>query len=1050
MRTGLPDSSETSDYAFQLRKTAVIDLELARLNISIAALQETRLPDEGSLREQNYTFFWKGKDSNEHREHGVGFAVHNTLLNAIETPRGLTERIMVLRLNTKCGFVTLISAYAPTLTSTAESKDVFYDDLCNAVRNVPPGDRLYILGDFNARVGQDNATWPECLGYHGVGKQNENGQRLLEFCSKFQLCVTNTYFKGKIMRKVSWRHPRSGHWHQLDLVLTKRRDLGRVAHTRTFHGAQCDTDHSLVASKIRLSPKKIHSSKTPGRKTLNLPKTRDPELVESFSSTVRHQTATWDVNAPIEVEWESIKELLTKTAGKVFGYCKVKSSDWFFENLDQLQPLIDSKRQAALNYHFDPCDVTRAELCTAKSSLQRTCRQFANAYWMDLCRNIQDCADAGNFRGVYAGIRMAIGPVQKKTAPLKEIDGSIITDSSRLLERWAEHYTELYSQPAEISHVARELILTLPVMAELDSLPTIGDLHAAVLQLKCNKSPGVDGILTELLKLKCVLPLLHNFLGKCWEEGRFPRDMRDANIVTLYEGKGDRGDCNSYRGISLLSIVGKLFARVMLTKLQSLAERVYPEAQCGFRSERSTTDMIFTLRQLQEKCREQNTPLLIAFVDLNKAFDTVSREGLYIALEKIGCPPKLLRLVKSLHDDTKGTVIFDGQMSDAFDMRRGVRQGCVLAPTLFGIFFSLLLKVAFGDSQQGVHLHTRADGKLFGTAQLKSSRKREDLYIDSLLYADDAAFVAKTPGELQTLLDKFAYACSLFSMSINATKTVILAQGYTYQPSILLEGEPLKVVDKFCYLGSTVSNNLSIDGEIDIRIGKAATTFGRLRTRVWNNKHLTAKTKMIVYKTCILSILLYGAETWTSYAKQERRLNTFHMRCLRSILNITWKDRVTNERVLGIAQLPSVVALLKQKRLRWLGHVHRMSSARLPRQTLLGQIAFAKRNVGRPMLRFRDCAKRDMVAFNIDRNSWEDLASNRNEWRKTIFTGCKTHDSTWFEDLAQRRAKRHNREGAPPPMNPQYMCPKCGRMCRSRIGLFSHERRCRINNTDTD
>ncbi|CAH2098559.1 unnamed protein product [Euphydryas editha] len=126
-----------------------------------------------------------------------------------------------------------------------------------------------------------------------------------------------------------------------------------------------------------------------------------------------------------------------------------------------------------------------------------------------------------------------------------------------------------------------------------------------------------------------------------------------------------------------------------------------------------------------------------------------------------------------------------------------------------------------------------------------------------------------------------------------------------------------------------------------------------------------------------------------------------------------------------------------------------MSSARLPRQILLGQIAFARRNVGRPVLRFKDSAKCDMVAFNIDHNSWEDLASNRNEWRKTIFMGCKTHDSAWFEDLAQKRAKRYNRKGAPPPINPQHACPKCGRMCRSRIGLFSHERRCRINNTDT-
>ncbi|KAJ2937523.1 hypothetical protein O0L34_g18668 [Tuta absoluta] len=140
-----------------------------------------------------------------------------------------------------------------------------------------------------------------------------------------------------------------------------------------------------------------------------------------------------------------------------------------------------------------------------------------------------------------------------------------------------------------------------------------------------------------------------------------------------------------------------------------------------------------------------------------------------------------------------------------------------------------------------------------------SKRSRDDLFVDSLLFADDAAFVANSQSELQVIFDKFSYACTLFSMTINAKKTVVLAQGAD-APHIMLAGVPLSIVDKFCYLGSTVSNNLTLDAEIDTRIGKTATMFGKLSTRVWNNKHLTTKTKIIVYQTCVLSILLYGAE----------------------------------------------------------------------------------------------------------------------------------------------------------------------------------------------
>ena len=163
--------------------------------------------------------------------------------------------------------------------------------------------------------------------------------------------------------------------------------------------------------------------------------------------------------------------------------------------------------------------------------------------------------------------------------------------------------------------------------------------------------------------------------------------MRDAKIVTLYKNKGDRSDCNNYRGISLLSIVGKVFARVILSRLQFLGTMVYPEAQCGFRPERSTVYMIFATRQIQEKCREQQMPLYIAFINLTKAFDLVSREGLFKVLKKIGCPDKLLSIIISFHENMTGVVNFDGDSSSPFPIRNGVKQGCVLAPTLFGIFF---------------------------------------------------------------------------------------------------------------------------------------------------------------------------------------------------------------------------------------------------------------------------------------------------------------------------------------------------------------------------
>ncbi|KAI5631543.1 hypothetical protein NE865_15748 [Phthorimaea operculella] len=122
-------------------------------------------------------------------------------------------------------------------------------------------------------------------------------------------------------------------------------------------------------------------------------------------------------------------------------------------------------------------------------------------------------------------------------------------------------------------------------------------------------------------------------------------------------------------------------------------------------------------------------------------------------------------------------------------------------------------------------------------------------------------------------------------------------------------------------------------------------------------------------------------------------------------------------------------------------HVHRMEPSRLPRCVLLGAIANAKRGVGRPMLRFKDCAKRDMTTFDIDLQSWEKLVENRDEWRKREFDGRRTHDDAWCAGLANKRQKRHLNMHVLV-SDSTFTCRACGTSCRSRIGLYSYEKSC--------
>ena len=148
------------------------------------------------------------------------------------------------------------------------------------------------------------------------------------------------------------------------------------------------------------------------------------------------------------------------------------------------------------------------------------------------------------------------------------------------------------------------------------------------------------------------------------------------------------------------------------------------------------------------------------------------------------------------------------------------------------------------------------------------------------MFADDATVMTHTKRELQLLMDHFSQACKDFRLIISLKKTNVLGQDIPAPPVITINDCELEVIHQLMYLGSTITNNLSLDPEIDRRIEKAATTLARLTSRVWTNPKLTMKTKMAVYNACVLSTLLYSSKTWTMYAHQEKRLNTFHLRSL--------------------------------------------------------------------------------------------------------------------------------------------------------------------------
>lgn len=169
--------------------------------------------------------------------------------------------------------------------------------------------------------------------------------------------------------------------------------------------------------------------------------------------------------------------------------------------------------------------------------------------------------------------------------------------------------------------------------------------------------------------------------------------------------------------------------------------------------------------------------LYIAFIDLTKAFDLVSREGLFKFLPKIGCPQKLQSLFESFQNNMKWTVQYDQRTSEPFDINSCVKQGCVLALTLFGIFFASSLKHTFETTTKLIYLYTRSDGRLFNLACLKSKTNVRETLIRDMLLTDNVAVATHLQDKLQT--DE-----SHDGLNISLKKTSFLGQNVDVPPVI--------------------------------------------------------------------------------------------------------------------------------------------------------------------------------------------------------------------------------------------------------------------------
>nr|VZI25651.1 unnamed protein product [Spirometra erinaceieuropaei] len=395
--------------------------------------------------EDGYTIFWSGRPKAERRDAGVAFAIRTDIVGRLPSlPQGISDRLMSLRLplRGRGTFSIIISAYAPPMTSPDAVKDKFYEDLHALLATVSKAEKLIALGDFNARVGADQAAWRGVLGPHGLPGSNENGLLFLRTCAEHRLILTNTLFCLPEREKATWRHPRSRQWHLLGYVLVRRRDQKDVLVTKTILDADGWTDHYLVISKmrIRLQPRRRPQGKWhPGKLNIALPVLHAHHL--HFSNELAQRLDNLPIaaaaaaeNASVENRRCQLRDTVQSTALAVLGRAPRQHQDWFDDNDAVISNLFAEKNRLHKAYVDHPTDYNRTAFYRSRRLEQQRLHEMQDTWTAGKAKEIQGYAHCNEWEKCFATIKAVCVPPTKGTAHLGADVSALFTEKTQILQ----------------------------------------------------------------------------------------------------------------------------------------------------------------------------------------------------------------------------------------------------------------------------------------------------------------------------------------------------------------------------------------------------------------------------------------------------------------------------------------------------------------------------------------------------------------------------------------------------------------------------------------
>jgi endonuclease/exonuclease/phosphatase family metal-dependent hydrolase len=961
----------------------VLSDELKKYKADIVALQEIRWIGKGVMKKKDYDLYYSCH--NKKHEFGTGFWVSKRMKNNVIAFEPVNERICKLRIRGRFYNTTLITVHAPTEEKDDAVKEKFYDDLENVVEKCQANDMKIILGDFNAQVGKEN-IYRGHIGKHSLHNiTNNNGIRLVNFAASKNLFVGSTKFERKDLHKATWKAPNGQYETQIDHVLIDKRHLSSLLNVRTYRSANIDSDHYLVASQIRNRISTVQNrGGSDNERKFDVEALKNTEKCRAYQNELVNRIIGDNINDNIngslssrnnvdniEPQWHQIESAIKMSAQNTIGFAgRRRQKDWFDEECKQVTKNKNEAYRLKLQRKTRAADEEYKRLRRLEKSVHKRKKRESEKKKLEILEQTRRSNDVRKF---YKSVNESRKPFKPKNYLIRGINGDIITEQSEILERWAQYFENHINQNT-IAATESTTNTTTNFNNHSTNLeenpPTIDEIEAAILKLQNNKSPGDDNIPAELFKegREVILSSLQTFIENVWFNETLPKSFKSGVICPLHK-KGDAFVCDNYRAITLLNIGYKILSNIIYERLKKYTQDVIGKYQCGFTSGRSTTDQIFMLRQIIEKSREFDMDTYHLFIDFRAAYDSINKTKLYAAMEELGIPQKLIRLVKCTMTNLVSVVKIEKDKSRPFAVNNGLRQGDSLACLLFNIALEKVIREAEVETRNTIFVHST----------------------QILAFADDIDLVSRSLPNLKENFIKLEKAAENMGLKINESKTKLM-----YISSVKSRHDRLgqnftigeynfEVVEIFIYLGSLVTKDNNMEEEIKRRILLANKCYYGLQKHM-KSKIVSKTTKIRLYKTLILPTLMYGCETWTLTKASENLLGCFERKILRKIYGPVQLDqgiyrRRYNDELYNLYQEPDVVTKIKVARLRWIGHIERKDDDDKTKKILFRNPDRTRRR-GRPKQRWLDCVEADIRKLNI--RNWRSVARDRTEWQSIL------------------------------------------------------------------